>query len=106
MLLDRPSIGVAKTPFHGAHAPLGDRRGATADIIDGGQVIGRALRTQDGVRPVYVSVGHRVGLDTACDLVLALAPRHRLPETTRKADSTSRTALRQAVSQCHPRLRG
>jgi deoxyribonuclease V len=72
VLLDRPSIGVAKTPFLGAHAPWGDRRGAPADIVDGGEVIGRALRTQDGVRPVYVSVGHRVGLDTACDLVLAL----------------------------------
>ena len=94
VLLDRPSIGVAKTPFLGAHGPLGDRRGATADIVDDGVVIGRALRTQDGVRPAYVSVGHRVGLDTACDLVLALAPRHRQSETTRQADSASRTALR------------
>jgi deoxyribonuclease V len=106
VLLDRPSIGVAKTPFLGAHGPLGDRRGATADIVDGGEVIGRALRTQDGVRPVYVSVGHRVGLDTACDLVLALAPRHRQPETTRQADSASRAALRGVVSEYRPRPRG
>jgi hypothetical protein len=76
VLLDSPSIGVAKTAFLSAHGPLGDHRGATADIVDGGEVIGRALRTRDGVRPVYVSVGYRVGLDTACDLVLALAPRH------------------------------
>jgi deoxyribonuclease V len=106
VLLDRPSIGVAKTPFLGAHGPLGDRRGATADIVDGGEVIGRALRTQDGVRPVYVSVGHRVGLDMACDLVLALAPRHRQPETTRQADSASRAALRGVVSEYRPRPRG
>jgi deoxyribonuclease V len=99
LLLDRPSIGVAKTPFLGAHGPLGDRRGATADILDGGEVIGCALRTQDGVRPVYVSVGHRVGLDPACELVLALAPRHRQPETTRQADSASRAALRRVVSE-------
>jgi deoxyribonuclease V len=67
--------------------------------LDGGEVIGCALRTQDGVRPVYVSVGHRVGLDTACELVLALAPRHRQPETTRQADSASRAALRRVVSE-------
>jgi deoxyribonuclease V len=99
LLLDRPSIGVAKTPFLGTHTPLGGRRGARADIVDGGDVIGRALRTQDGVRPVYVSVGHRVGLDTACDLVLALAPSHRQPETTRQADFASRAALRRVVSE-------
>jgi deoxyribonuclease V len=106
VLLDRPSVGVAKTPFLGAHGPLGDRRGATADIVDGGEVIGRALRTQDGVRPVFVSVGHRVGLDTACHLVLALAPRHRLPETTRQADSASRAALRRVVRENRPRPGG
>ena len=93
VLLDRPSIGVAKAPYLGAHAPLGERHGASADIVDGGEVIGRALRTRDGLAPVYVSVGHRVGLDTACALVLRLTPRHRQPETTRQADSAARAAL-------------
>jgi deoxyribonuclease V len=94
VLLDRPSIGVAKTPFVGASAALGVDRGATADIDDDGEVVGRALRTQHGVKPVYVSVGHRISLDTACDTVLALAPRFRLPETTRQADAACREALR------------
>jgi deoxyribonuclease V len=55
--------------------------------------LGRALRTQDGVKPVYVSTGHRIDLDTACRHVLALAPKYRLPETTRLADRLSRDAL-------------
>jgi deoxyribonuclease V len=106
VLLDRPSIGVAKTPFLGGHAPLGRRRGDAADIVDGGEVIGRSLWTQDGVQPVYVSVGHRVALDTACDLVLRLAPRYRQPETTRQADSASRATLRQFVTECRPEPSG
>ncbi|MFE3630484.1 endonuclease V, partial [Streptomyces goshikiensis] len=59
-------------------------------------VVGRALRTQDGIKPVYVSVGHRVSLDNACAQTLALSPRFRIPETTRHADSLCRRALREA----------
>ncbi|MFP3939951.1 MAG: endonuclease V, partial [Thermoanaerobaculia bacterium] len=55
------------------------------DPSSGGEVIGAVLRTRSGVRPVYVSVGHRVSLATAVDLTLRLAPRYRLPETTRRA---------------------
>jgi deoxyribonuclease V len=51
------------------------------------------LRTQRGIKPVYGSVGHRIDLDTACRHVLALSPRYRLPETTRRADQLSRRAL-------------
>jgi deoxyribonuclease V len=56
--------------------------------------VGRALRTRDGVKPVFVSVGHRVNLDNACAHTLALTPAYRLPETTRRADSLCRRALR------------
>ena len=55
-----------------------------------GDEVGRALRTQTGVKPVFVSVGHRYTLDDAGDLVLDLAPKYRLPETTRTADHLSR----------------
>jgi deoxyribonuclease V len=51
------------------------------------------LRTRDGVKPVFVSVGHRMSLDNACTQVLALTPHFRLPETTRAADRTCRAAL-------------
>jgi deoxyribonuclease V len=93
VLLDRPTIGIAKTPLSGRYDPPGARRGDGSPLVDDGEVVGRALRTRDGVKPVYVSVGHRLGLDAACALALRLAPRYRLPETTRRADRLSRDAL-------------
>jgi deoxyribonuclease V len=88
-----PAIGVAKTPL-GQYEPPGFDRGARTQLVDGGEVVGAALRTQRDVKPVFVSVGHRVDLDTACAQVLALSPRYRLPETTRRADHLSRETLR------------
>lgn len=85
VLFGVPSIGCAKTPFIGEHGPLAQARGATAPIVDAGEVVGMALRTRAGVNPVYVSVGHRMELPAATSLVLRLAPRFRLPETTRRA---------------------
>ncbi|MYV98573.1 endonuclease V [Streptomyces sp. SID3343] len=89
-----PSIGVGKTPFVGAYDPPGDERGAATELIHEGDVVGRALRTREGVKPVFVSIGHGVDLDTACAHVLALTPRYRLPETTRAADQACRQGLK------------
>lgn len=86
LLADVPTIGVAKSRLIGTHREPGKKRGATARLMDGHEQIGIVLRTRDGVRPLYVSTGHRVGLPTARKLVLACAPRYRLPETTRWAD--------------------
>ncbi|APU43096.1 endonuclease V [Streptomyces sp. TN58] len=92
-----PSIGVAKNPFTFSYEEPGTRRGdATALLAADGAEVGRALRTQDRTKPVYVSVGHKVSLDNACAHVLALSPRFRIPETTRHADSLCRRALRKA----------
>ncbi|HWC84568.1 MAG TPA: deoxyribonuclease V [Pseudonocardiaceae bacterium] len=90
-----PSIGVAKTAFVGEYTEPAAERGAYTELRDGDEVIGRVLRTRDGVKPVFVSIGHAVDLDTATELVLALTPRYRLPETTRAADHLSREALKQ-----------
>ena len=87
-----PSVGVAKTPM-GRYEPPADQRGAWTPLRDGDEVVGRALRTQAQVKPVFVSVGHRIDLDTACEQVLRLAPRYRLPETTRLADRACRDGL-------------
>lgn len=94
-----PTAGVAKTPFVGTYdaEALGPERGARVPLVDAGETVGCVLRTQDGVKPVYVSVGHAIDLDTACRHVLALAPRYRLPETTRLADRLCRDALAAAV---------
>ncbi|WP_239094891.1 endonuclease V [Planotetraspora silvatica] len=94
VLTGLPAIGVAKTAFVGAYDEPAHERGAWSDLCLDGDVVGRVLRTQDGVKPVFVSVGHAVDLDTACHNVLALTPRYRLPETTRAADRLSREALR------------
>lgn len=93
---DVPTIGCAKTRLIGLHEEPGRERGASAPLVDGDETIGAVLRTQDATKPVYVSVGHRISLATACDWVLRLAPRFRLPETTRAADHAVRLALRQA----------
>ncbi|MBW8483700.1 endonuclease V [Actinomadura parmotrematis] len=93
VLTGLPAFGVAKTAFVGAHEPPGPRRGDASALVDGGETVGRALRTRDGVKPVFVSVGHRIDLDTACRHTLALAREYRLPETTRRADRLSRDAL-------------
>lgn len=59
---------------------------------DNGETVGAALRTQRGVKPVFVSVGHRISLERACAEVLRLAPKYRQPETTRRADRLCRDA--------------
>lgn len=72
----------------------GEQAGAARD--DGREVVGRVLRTQSGIKPVFISVGHRIGLDEATGLTLRLAPSapgFRLPETTRRSDQLSRQAL-------------
>ena len=102
--LDLPSIGVAKSRLVGEHRAPGPRRGAHAALRDGGEVIGAVVRTQPGVAPVYVSVGHRVSLATARRLALRFAPRFRLPEPTRAAHAEV-NRLRRAAAQCLPTAR-
>nr|WP_277606060.1 endonuclease V [Glycomyces sp. L485] len=93
VVLDMPSIGVAKNPPHVPVSEPGARRGEWTPIHGGEEVIGCALRTRDGVKPIYVSVGHRSTLDTARELVLDLAPHYRLPEPIRAADRLGRQRL-------------
>ncbi|MGB9753090.1 deoxyribonuclease V [Roseiflexus castenholzii] len=87
VLTDLPSIGCAKSVLVGAHDPLPDVRGAWTPLRHDDEIVGAALRTRPGVRPVYVSVGHRVSLETAIQFVMACVTRYRLPETTRAADA-------------------
>jgi deoxyribonuclease V len=94
VLLDRPAFGVAKTPLIGTGEEPGPNAGDFTALVDSGEVVGRRLRTVDGVRPVYVSVGHRIDLDTATALTGRLTPRYRVPEPVRHADRLSRAALR------------
>lgn len=86
VLSDLPTIGVAKTRLIGTHATVPQEKGAYADLLDQDELIGAVLRTRTGVKPVYVSIGHKVSLPTAIRLVMQCVSKYRLPETTRWAD--------------------
>jgi deoxyribonuclease V len=83
--LDRPTVGCGKTLLVGRHEPLPEARGASRPLIDRGEVIGAAVRTRTGKNPVFISPGHRADVDSAVALILACAPRFRLPEPIRLA---------------------
>lgn len=85
LLLDIPSIGVAKTRLIGKHDEVPDQRGAWVPLKEGKETIGAVLRTRQGVKPLYISPGHRIGLASAIAWVMACLTRYRLPETTRWA---------------------
>jgi deoxyribonuclease V len=95
VVLDLPSVGCAKSRLCGEYQEPGEKKGSWTYLRDQGacrrragkrqETIGAVVRTRDGVKPVFVSVGHRVDLDSAVSLVLRCSPRYRLPETTRWA---------------------
>jgi deoxyribonuclease V len=85
LLADIPSIGVGKTRLIGRHGAVPEEKGSWVPLIDRGEEIGAVLRTRRGVKPIYVSIGHRISLPTAIDYVLAATTRYKLPETTRAA---------------------
>lgn len=85
-----PTIGVAKSRLIGEHGDPGMDRGDWVPLTDKGETIGAVLRTRARVKPIYVSIGHRVSLETAIRFVLACTTRYRLPETTRVADRLSK----------------
>jgi deoxyribonuclease V len=85
LFLGLPTVGCAKSVLVGDFREPAARRGSRARMRHGGEVVGLALRTRDGVKPVYVSVGHLVDLDGAARLVLSCSAGYRLPEPTRLA---------------------
>ena len=80
-----PSIGVAKSRLIGEHGPLGPEKGDWTPLWDHDEIIGALVRTRRNVQPLYISVGHKISLETAVRFVLACTTRFRLPETTRWA---------------------
>ncbi len=86
VLVDLPSVGCGKSRLTGEHADPARRRGSRKPLHHKNEMIGAVVRTRDGVRPVYVSVGHRIDLDGAVRLVLDCGAGYRLPEPTRLAD--------------------
>jgi deoxyribonuclease V len=89
LLLDCPVIGCAKSVLCGTFDEPGKARGASSPMFDRGEVIGAAVRTRDGVKPVYVSIGNRIDLETAVDVVLRCSPKYRIPQPLRLAHRLS-----------------
>lgn len=85
LLVDIPSIGVGKTRLWGKHGAVPEEKGAWTPLRDGVEIIGAVLRTRVGVKPLYISSGHRVSLETAIRYVMGCVRRYKLPETTRQA---------------------
>jgi deoxyribonuclease V len=85
LFLDMPTIGCAKSRLLGKHEIPGDEPGDFVWLLDGGEVIGVVLRTKYRVKPLYISVGHKISLNEAIRLVLMSARGYRLPEPTRLA---------------------
>ena len=85
LFLDVPAIGCAKSRLVGEYRVPGSEAGDRSYLHDGSEVIGAALRTRRGARPVFVSIGHRIGLEAALDWVLRCCRGYRLPEPVRRA---------------------
>ena len=103
--LHKPTVGIAKTYFRvdqkTDYTEPADEAGSYTDIVIGGEVYGRALRTQKHVKPVFISVGNYISLDTACALAMQLTDKEsHIPLPTRLADLEThieREAARNAV---------
>ncbi|MBK0401674.1 endonuclease V [Adhaeribacter sp. BT258] len=86
VLLNKPTMGVAKKILAGKYEEPGPEKGAITPIIHQHEHIGNVLRTKEKVKPVFVSVGHLMDLENATEIALKTALKHKLPEPTRLAD--------------------
>ena len=98
VLFDIPTIGCGKTRLIGTFNIPDINRGSSSPLMEGDTIVGQVLRTQNNIKPIYVSIGHKISLATACKYILQLAPKYRLPETIRQADQVVRAALKQCES--------
>ncbi|MCK4222413.1 MAG: endonuclease V, partial [Dehalococcoidia bacterium] len=85
LFLEVPTIGCAKSRLCGRHEPPGEETGSHAELVDNGELIGAALRTRRDVKPIYVSIGHKIDLGLALHWVMNCCRGYRLPEPTRLA---------------------
>ena len=87
--LEKPTIGCGKNRLVGHYVEPGLEKGSRSPLTHRGETLGVVLRTRTGVKPVFISVGHRADLETAVQLVLNCTPKYRLPEPIRQAHNTA-----------------
>jgi deoxyribonuclease V len=102
LVLDKPTIGVAKSRLVGKHAEVGLEPGERTNLYDKEEIIGVVVRTKARSKPLYVSIGNRVDLETSVHFVLSSIRGYRLPEPTRQAHLASKAA----TEPCHILERG
>lgn len=86
VLIDLPTIGVGKSLLVGKHEEVPPEKGSWTPLIHRGERIGVVLRSRVNVKPIYISIGHKISLTTAINYVMGCLTKYRLPETTRWAD--------------------
>ena len=96
LAVDLPTLGCAKSILVGRYEGLGETAGSIAPLVDKGEIVAMALRTRTGVAPVFPSVGHRITLDEAVDIVRQSAGRTKLPEPSRLAHNEAQRLARAA----------
>ncbi len=96
--LNVPTIGIAKKTLLKYQGDLSSERGSTLPIFLENQEVGKVLRSQNGINPIFVSSGHLVNLANAIKIALILTPNYRLPEPIRRADHEARQFARQNTS--------
>lgn len=94
MILDIPSIGCAKTRLVGEYKEPGVKKGSRSPLKYEGRIVGAVLRTQTGVKPIFVSPGHRIDLEDSIEILLRSTGKFRLPEPVRNADILSKKIKR------------
>jgi len=103
LVADKPTIGCAKSRLYGEFREPGKKRGSWSALYgEDGSVIGAVLRTRENVTPVFVSIGHKIDLETAVEVVLGCSPRYRIPEPLRLAHQLATRSGRDHVAAGKP----
>lgn len=97
VLTGLPSIGCAKTRLVGQYSEPGEKRGDFSPLVHKGAFVGAVLRTQDRVKPVFVSPGNLIDIEGSIRMVLACAPEYRLTEPVREADALSKKIKKELI---------
>ena len=96
VILDRPTIGCAKSRLVGEFCGPAQERGSWEYLYYQGEAVGAVVRTRDHTKPLYISPGHRVDILSSVEIILKCVSRYRIPEPLRRADSLSRRLAREA----------
>jgi len=89
LLCDLPTIGCAKSRLCGEYAPVAAEQGSSSELTENGEIIGRVVRTKTNVKPIFISVGHKIDLDSSVEWALRCCRGYRLPEPCRFAHMAS-----------------